>query len=104
MGQHRQYRNCSHLVAYNEARLILYEERLSPSANATIQVRVEEEVDLKLTKYAECTDATPAFVVSEWLVMLFKLTNLLLTGLIIRRSPKSRNQVKSGNESHGTVY
>jgi len=79
--------------------LILYEERLSPSANATIQVRVEEEVDPKLTKYAECTDATPAFVVAEWLVMLFKLTNLLLTELIIRRSPKSRNQVKSGNES-----
>ena len=38
--------------------------------NATIQVRVEEEVDLKLRKYAEFIDATPAFVVAESLKML----------------------------------
>jgi hypothetical protein len=39
--------------------------------NATIQVRVEEEVDIKLRKYAEFIDATPAFVVTESLKMLF---------------------------------
>jgi hypothetical protein len=39
--------------------------------NATIQVRVEEEVDVKLRKYAEFIDATPAFVVAESLKMLF---------------------------------
>jgi hypothetical protein len=39
--------------------------------NATIQVRVEEEVDLKLRKYAEFIGATPAFVVAESLKMLF---------------------------------
>jgi hypothetical protein len=39
--------------------------------NATIQVRVEEEVDLKLRKYAEFIDATPAFVVAESLKMVF---------------------------------
>jgi hypothetical protein len=39
--------------------------------NATIQVRVEEEVDAKLRKYAEFIDATPAFVVAESLKMLF---------------------------------
>jgi hypothetical protein len=39
--------------------------------NATIQVRVEEEVDLKLRRYAEFIDATPAFVVAESLKMLF---------------------------------
>jgi predicted transcriptional regulator len=39
--------------------------------NATIQVRVEEEVDLKLRKYAEFIDATPAFVVAESLKLLF---------------------------------
>jgi hypothetical protein len=39
--------------------------------NATIQVRVEEEVDIKLRKYAEFIDATPAFVVTESLRMLF---------------------------------
>ena len=39
--------------------------------NSTIQVRVEEEVDLKLRRYAEFIDATPAFVVAESLKMLF---------------------------------
>ena len=39
--------------------------------NSTIQVRVEEEVDLKLRKYAEFIGATPAFVVAESLKMLF---------------------------------
>jgi len=39
--------------------------------NASIQVRVEGEVDFKLKKYAEFIDATPAFVVAESLKMLF---------------------------------
>ncbi|MGC1907721.1 MAG: hypothetical protein WA715_28120 [Candidatus Acidiferrum sp.] len=39
--------------------------------NSTIQVRVEEEVDLKLRMYAEFIGATPAFVVAESLKMLF---------------------------------
>ena len=39
--------------------------------NATIQVRVEDEIDAKLRKYAEFIDATPAFVVAESLKMLF---------------------------------
>lgn len=39
--------------------------------NATIQVRVEEEIDTKLRKYAEFIDATPAFVVAESLKLLF---------------------------------
>ncbi len=39
--------------------------------NATIQVRVEDEVDTKLRKYAEFIDSTPAFVVAESLKMLF---------------------------------
>lgn len=39
--------------------------------NSTIQVRVEEDVDLKLRKYAEFIGATPAFVVAESLKMVF---------------------------------
>jgi hypothetical protein len=39
--------------------------------NATIQVRVEEDVDLKLRKYAEYIRSTPAFVVAESLKLLF---------------------------------
>ncbi len=43
--------------------------------NSTIQVRVEEEVDLKLRKYAEFIGATPAFVVAESLKMVFNKDN-----------------------------
>jgi predicted transcriptional regulator len=39
--------------------------------NATIQVRVEEEIDYKLRKYAEFIDSTPAFVVAESLKLVF---------------------------------
>jgi len=39
--------------------------------NATIQVRVEEEIDTKLRKYAEFIDSSPAFVVAESLKLLF---------------------------------
>jgi hypothetical protein len=39
--------------------------------NATIQVRVEEEIDSKLRKYAEFIGSTPAFVVAESLKLLF---------------------------------
>jgi hypothetical protein len=39
--------------------------------NATIQVRVEEDVDLKLRKYAEYIGSTPAFVVAESFKLLF---------------------------------
>jgi hypothetical protein len=39
--------------------------------NATIQVRVEDEIDFKLRKYAEFIDCSPAYVVSEALKMLF---------------------------------
>jgi predicted transcriptional regulator len=39
--------------------------------NATIQVRVEEEIDSKLRKYAEFIASTPAFVVAESLKLVF---------------------------------
>jgi hypothetical protein len=39
--------------------------------NATIQVRVEEDVDFKLRKYAEYIGASPAFVVAESLKLVF---------------------------------
>lgn len=43
--------------------------------NATIQVRVEEEVDFKLRKYAEFIDGSPAYVVAEALKLLFSQDN-----------------------------
>ena len=39
--------------------------------SATIQIRVEEEVKLRLYKYAEFIDSSPAYVVTEALKLLF---------------------------------
>ena len=39
---------------------------------ATIQIRVEEDVKLRLEKYAEFIDSSPAYVVTEALKLLFK--------------------------------
>jgi predicted transcriptional regulator len=38
----------------------------------TLQVRLEEEVKLKLENYAQFIDATPSYVMSEALKLLFK--------------------------------
>jgi hypothetical protein len=38
----------------------------------TLQVRLEEEVKLQLENYAEFIDATPSYVMSEALKLLFK--------------------------------
>ena len=39
--------------------------------SATIQIRVEEDVKLRLYKYAEFIDSSPAYVVTEALKLLF---------------------------------
>ena len=39
--------------------------------NATIQVRVEEEISFRLRKYGEFVDCSPAYVVAEALKLLF---------------------------------
>jgi hypothetical protein len=39
--------------------------------SATIQMRVEEDVKLRLYKYAEFIDSSPAYVVAEALKLLF---------------------------------
>jgi hypothetical protein len=38
----------------------------------TLQLRLEEEVKLKLENYAEFIDASPSYVMSEALKLLFK--------------------------------
>ena len=41
------------------------------SKSATIQIRVAEDVKLRLDKYAEFIDSSPAYVVTEALKLLF---------------------------------
>jgi predicted transcriptional regulator len=40
--------------------------------SATIQIRVEEDMKLRLDKYAEFIDSSPAYVVTEALKLLFR--------------------------------
>jgi predicted transcriptional regulator len=40
--------------------------------NETLQIRVEEQVRSKLTKYAEFIDSSESYVVSEALKLVFK--------------------------------
>lgn len=39
--------------------------------SATIQIRVEEDIKLRLDKYAEFIDSSPAYIVTETLRLLF---------------------------------
>jgi len=39
--------------------------------SATIQIRVEEDIRLRLDKYSEFIDSSPAYVVTEALKLLF---------------------------------
>ena len=43
-----------------------------PPKNETLQVRVEEQVRSKLTKYSEFIDSSESYVVSEALKLVFK--------------------------------
>lgn len=43
-----------------------------PPKNETLQLRVEEEIKLKLSKYAEFIDSSESYVVSEALRLLFR--------------------------------
>ena len=43
-----------------------------PPKNETLQIRVEEHIRLRLTKYAEFIDSSESYVVSEALKLVFK--------------------------------
>ncbi|MGB2668083.1 MAG: hypothetical protein WAK48_29090 [Candidatus Acidiferrum sp.] len=43
-----------------------------PPKNETLQLRVEEEIKLKLAKYAEFIDSSESYVVSEALKLVFR--------------------------------
>jgi predicted transcriptional regulator len=47
----------------------------NPPKNETLQIRVEEQVRSKLTKYAEFIDSSESYVVSEALKLVFKKDN-----------------------------
>jgi predicted transcriptional regulator len=62
----------------------------------TLQVRLEEEVKLKLENYAEFTDATPSYVMSEALKLLFKKDEEFREWLDHRPSNDDHREIEVG--------
>jgi hypothetical protein len=63
---------------------------------ATLQVRLEEEVRHNLDRYAGFIDATPSYVVSEALKLLFKKDDDFKRWL--SRHPTNINQQPTGGD------
>jgi predicted transcriptional regulator len=62
--------------------------------SATIQIRVEEDVKLRLEKYAEFIDSSPAYVVTEALKFLFKKHEEFKSWLSQHTSNHNQEQVQ----------
>lgn len=62
----------------------------------TPQVRLEEEVKLKLENYAEFIDATPSYVMSEALKLLFKKDEDFREWLDHRSSNDDHQEIEVG--------
>src|SRR5712692_1549946 len=85
----------------------LYAERrrvlaTSESTTQTTQVsnhpiRVEEDVKLKLDKYAEFIDSSPAYIVTEALKLLFKKDEEFKSWLGQHTNNRNLNQIEGGS-------
>lgn len=62
----------------------------------TLQVRLEEEVRHNLDRYAEFIDATPSYVVSEALKLLFKKDDEFKRWLDQRANSGNHHQTEGG--------
>jgi predicted transcriptional regulator len=62
----------------------------------TLQVRLEEEVRHNLDRYAEFIDATPSYVVSEALKLLFKKDDEFKRWLQQQASSDNYQQTEGG--------
>lgn len=66
-----------------------------PPKNETLQIRVEEEIKIKLHKYAAFIDSSESYVVSEALRPLFRKDDEFKTWLESR--PRNDDRPESGN-------
>jgi predicted transcriptional regulator len=55
-----------------ESTMAILKSPAKPPKNETLQLRVEEEIRSKLTKYAEFIDSSESYVVSEALKLVFR--------------------------------
>jgi hypothetical protein len=67
-----------------------------PPKNETLQLRVEEEVRIKLHKYAEFLDSSESYVVSEALRLLFRKDDDFKTWL--ENQPMNSESPENGNK------
>jgi predicted transcriptional regulator len=65
--------------------------------SATIQIRVEEDVKLRLEKYAEFIDSSPAYVVTEALKLLFKKDEEFKSWLVQHTNNGNLNQIEGAS-------
>jgi len=65
--------------------------------SATIQIRVEEDVKLRLEKYAEFINSSPAYVVTEALKLLFKKDEEFKSWLAKHTNNHNLNQIEGGS-------
>ena len=65
--------------------------------SATIQIRVEEDVKLRLDKYAEFIDSSSAYVVTEALKLLFNKDGEFKSWLGQHSNNHNLNQIKGGS-------
>ena len=62
----------------------------------TLQVRLEQEVKLKLENYAEFIDAIPSYVMSEALKLLFRKDEEFRRWLGDRPNNDDRHEIEGG--------
>ena len=67
--------------------------------SATIQIRVEEDVKLRLEKYAEFIDSSPAYVVTEALKLLFKKDEEFKSWLGQHTNNDNLNQIEGASRT-----
>ena len=65
--------------------------------SATIQIRVEEDVKLRLERYAEFIDSSTAYVVTEALKLLFKKDEEFKSWLGQHTNNYNLNQIEGGS-------
>ena len=65
--------------------------------SATIQIRVEEDVKLRLDKYAEFIDSSPAYVVTEALKLLFNKDGEFKSWLGQHTNNHNLHQIEGGS-------
>lgn len=68
-----------------------------PAKNETLQLRVEEEIKIKLHKYAEFIDSSDSYVVSEALKLLFRKDDEFKVWL--EDQPRNGDQLQNGGGS-----